>query len=1197
MALTTLTTGPSASLNGSISIPATLLDPTVTVISLQYDISNYVGSAAAMSLTADYSLDGGATWNFLAAVGLDDPNFTAPSNVLKVGSAFTVGWGGIQLPVPGVGNAQRMIRSTLTTTGPITTSLQITQSAVAITGAQSAPPGSVGVDATGTADVSFNGVTSFSFTNITVGASATALAAAIVLTCNVGTQNLPITFTSVTWNSVAMTLVPGANISNLLSGASTGEVYIFGLANPTSGAKTLAGSWSASANGYVDAISFTGTDTTTPFVNGTANTNGAGTATGSITVTSAVGNYTLAVFFEDNQSWASTNNTKLFTDASGTAGNGAANYATGAATVTLTATASASAGQWAVAGVSVQVPQSGVIEGIPVGTVFVPSKGPTRGLRPTQAFPPAIVTPPEGIPPGTIFAPVARFGPTRGLRPTQAFPPSVAGVAETNVHFVGKFTPTKYTLGFRYQSWDQSQPPVVETNPHTIGKFTPAKLAQFLYQSWDQSQPPVAETNVHTIGKFTPAKLQQFPYQSWDQAQPPVAETNVHFIGRFLPVKYTTFRYNTWDQSQPPVVETNPHTIGWFVRAKLQQFPYQSWDQSQPAVSETNVHTVGFFKPTKYTFGFQYNFQTGDPSVAVVAQPETNVHFVGTFRPVRLFVNPQLWQQADFSQPPVDGSSATIQLVLYEVPLPDLVASALYRSWDQSQPPVAETNVHFIGRFLPVKYTSFLYNSWDVEPPVVETNPHTIGWFVRARLQQFPYQSWDQAQPPVAETNVHTIGRFVPAKLQQFLFNSWDQSQPPVAETNVHFVGKFTPTKYTLGFRYQSWDQSQPPVAETNVHTIGKFVPAKYTFGFQYNFQTGDPSVAVVAQPETNVHFVGTFRPVRLFVNPQLWQHTDVGQPAVAETNPHTIGFFKNPPNWRFGYNSWDQSQPPVDGSSATVQLVLYEVPLPDQVASALYYRLSTGDGQVVVVQPETNTHFIGQFKPVKLIRTPPSWDQSQPSPAETQPHFVGRFTPAKLIRMPPSWDLAQPPVFETNPHFLGTFRPAKLLGFKFWSGRDSVEGPSGPQPIPPPVVVPGTRGAVRVSDEFIRRRTWPANNGRVYDFAPRDEFTGYGQVWSQGEAEGETTESELLARAAAIISGGGADRFLSGGFVSKGEVLQKGEAWGSPPVTKFVGGGLSERASTGGELQKQLGMGGKSHGWVYDDDDDEALARLLLGL
>jgi hypothetical protein len=97
-------------------------------------------------------------------------------------------------------------------------------------------------------------VTSKSGTGITVGALATLLIVPIVIQAAGGTvSNL-----AVTWNSISMTLGP-----IVTNGAGFPTVAIFSLVNPTAGSNTLASSWTTTADIYMGAASFTGTDTTT----------------------------------------------------------------------------------------------------------------------------------------------------------------------------------------------------------------------------------------------------------------------------------------------------------------------------------------------------------------------------------------------------------------------------------------------------------------------------------------------------------------------------------------------------------------------------------------------------------------------------------------------------------------------------------------------------------------------------------------------------------------------------------------------------------------------------------------------------------------------------------------------------------------------------------------------------------------------
>jgi hypothetical protein len=153
----------------------------------------------------------------------------------------------------------------------------------------------------------------------------------------------------------AMTAITGASATN------TAFVQLWGLIAPTSGNKTLkvgngsGGSWTTACDVYVNAVSWTGVDQTggaTSFPHGTGGTGTGDPAT--VTVTSAVGNATMAVHETTNQSWASVNNTQSFIDNIAANVSGCGNRAAGAATVTLTGTSGGgTAPVWASAGTDI----------------------------------------------------------------------------------------------------------------------------------------------------------------------------------------------------------------------------------------------------------------------------------------------------------------------------------------------------------------------------------------------------------------------------------------------------------------------------------------------------------------------------------------------------------------------------------------------------------------------------------------------------------------------------------------------------------------------------------------------------------------------------------------------------------------------------------------------------------------------------
>ena len=126
------------------------------------------------------------------------------------------------------------------------------------------------------------GTTSYSYTGPNVSASATVLVVTLLFG-NPSSTTLP-TGISVTWDSggtnQAMTLFGSGITSN--AGSSSVAGYIYYLLSPTSGAKTLAVSWTNVQGLYVETTSYTGGDTSTPLANLSSNTATSGTT---ITVT------------------------------------------------------------------------------------------------------------------------------------------------------------------------------------------------------------------------------------------------------------------------------------------------------------------------------------------------------------------------------------------------------------------------------------------------------------------------------------------------------------------------------------------------------------------------------------------------------------------------------------------------------------------------------------------------------------------------------------------------------------------------------------------------------------------------------------------------------------------------------------------------------------------------------------------------
>lgn len=150
--------------------------------------------------------------------------------------------------------------------------------------------------------------------------------------------------------------------------------------------------------------------------------------------------------------------------------------------------------------------------------------------------------------------------------------------------------------------------------------------------------------------------------------------------------------------------------------------------------------------------------------------------------------------------------------------------------YQQAVPPFApgvqgtaapETNVDYIAgyqtpykaRYQPAKYTllASLWQNSDIEPPAAETNPHFVGRFVPARYFNFRYNFRDDVEPPAVETNPHFIARYTPVRLNVPLALRDNAELPPVPETNVHFIATFKPVRYTIfRFNFEGCDESAP---------------------------------------------------------------------------------------------------------------------------------------------------------------------------------------------------------------------------------------------------------------------------------------------------------------------------------------------------------------------------------------------------
>jgi len=192
----------------------------------------------------------------------------------------------------------------------------------------------------------------------TTGAAAVSFSNSADLTVGTGTNRALIvliawsstapTGISITWDGVALSAVAGASSVN----STAGNTKIYGLVNPNSGTKTLAGSWTGSRDFYVAAIAYTGVEqssaanafTSGSFANG-------GSASADITINPAFGDTALddanvAIMGAAANFSSVTSGTQVFLDKTQTAKGCGARIAGSNSVIHLTA--SLTSGNWTI---------------------------------------------------------------------------------------------------------------------------------------------------------------------------------------------------------------------------------------------------------------------------------------------------------------------------------------------------------------------------------------------------------------------------------------------------------------------------------------------------------------------------------------------------------------------------------------------------------------------------------------------------------------------------------------------------------------------------------------------------------------------------------------------------------------------------------------------------------------------------------
>jgi len=204
----------------------------------------------------------------------------------------------------------------------------------------------VAFDAKSTASTTANGATSITTTaNLTITAGSNMALTVQIL------WSVAVTSPSVTWDTggtnQACTAVTGAAASN------TAQAQIWGLVNPTTGAKATKAQWTTSADVVINQISWSGVDQTggaTSFPNGASGTGNSNSDSVSVTGTST-STAIVACFATKTGSYTATSNTNAFTNNTPSTMSSAGNYkvpsASGANSMTATQDA---VGLWAAAG-------------------------------------------------------------------------------------------------------------------------------------------------------------------------------------------------------------------------------------------------------------------------------------------------------------------------------------------------------------------------------------------------------------------------------------------------------------------------------------------------------------------------------------------------------------------------------------------------------------------------------------------------------------------------------------------------------------------------------------------------------------------------------------------------------------------------------------------------------------------------------
>lgn len=208
----------------------------------------------------------------------------------------------------------------------------------------------VAFDANASAVVTGTGVTSVTTSNLTVGAGSTrALVTQLVLSLKTAAS------VTVNWDN-AGTPQSQALIISANGGGAIARAELWGLVNPTSGAKAARAAWTGASDAYINPTSFTGVDQTGGATSFPHSASATGTRSGatpfSLSIVSAVGNMTVADIGLDLGSLSAPTQTQTFLS-NALACDGAGSRATGAASVAHAFSGDTNGGQWVMVGTDI----------------------------------------------------------------------------------------------------------------------------------------------------------------------------------------------------------------------------------------------------------------------------------------------------------------------------------------------------------------------------------------------------------------------------------------------------------------------------------------------------------------------------------------------------------------------------------------------------------------------------------------------------------------------------------------------------------------------------------------------------------------------------------------------------------------------------------------------------------------------------